>query len=263
MSAVVLALLERPGAAAKLLLAARQAARLMGAARINVLAVRAPTSGAASGAGLAAELARLAALHGAYQAWAGSPDAGAIATEWIELEGAVEPLVEDWGGRADLIVLQRPGGKDFDRDRRAVQAALFDTGRPVLVVPETAAATQFGQRIAVAWRDDMRTTRAVVAALQWLSSTAEIHVMAGARKWETPPGLPAVFTEHGIAARLHVLPMQGQRNFGEALLARAHALSADLVLLGAFAHPMLFGPVLGGVTRHMLTSADLPVLMRY
>jgi nucleotide-binding universal stress UspA family protein len=40
-------------------------------------------------------------------------------------------------------------------------------------------------------------------------------------------------------------------------------LEADLIVLGAFAHPMLFGPLLGSVTKHMLANADMPVLMRY
>lgn len=269
MSAVILALLERPTAAAKVLTAARRAARLMGAARINVLAVRAPpaardsqTEAADAGPAAAAQRVRLQALQRAYRDWLAGAEPGDSATEWIELEGATPHLVEEWGARADLIVLQRPG-KDFERERQAVLAALFEAGRPVLVVPEAAEPAAFGRRVAVAWRNDTRTTRAVQATLQWLEGAAEIHVMAGAKRWETPPDLPPLFAEHGFAAHLHILPMTGQRGFGEALLARARELQSDLVLLGAFAHPMLFGPVLGGVTKHMLACADIPVLMRY
>ena len=271
MSAVILALLETSAGAAKVLSAARRAAQLMGATRINVLAIRPPAPAGKSGvggqdfadAGTLPAAARMAALRATYQDWAGRPTAGNTATEWIELEGRTGPLLEEWGERCDLIVLQRPGLKDFERERRAVQTALFDTGRPVLVVPQDAQPMDFGRCVAVAWRDDVRTTRAVMAALHWLADTARIHVIAGAKKWEAPPALPAVFAEHGIAAELHVLPMNGQRGFGEALLVRAQALQVDLILLGAFAHPMLFGPVLGGVTKHMLTRADVPVLMRY
>jgi len=274
MSGVILAVLDRPTAAPKVLAAARRAAQLMGATRINVLAIRTPpidmvtaTEGFLSfpddGAARAAEGARVGALNEAFHAWASRPDSGSTAAEWVELEGWADQLVDEWGERSDLIVLQRPAAKGPEPERRAVQAALFETGRPVLVVPEEASLNGFGQRVAVAWRNDARTMQAVLGALRWLGGASEVHVMAGAKRWETPPALPPIFSEHNVAATLHVLPMGGQRAFGEALLTRVHELQADLLVLGAFAHPMLFGPILGGVTKHMLAHADLPVLMRY
>jgi nucleotide-binding universal stress UspA family protein len=274
MTGVILALLECPAAADRILTAARRAAQLMGATRINVLAIRTPPIDMVTATeGLlafpddtqarTADAARIAALHDAFHSWASRPDAGNTGAEWVELEGWTDQLVDEWGERADLIVLQRPGSGDAEPERRAVQAALFDTGRPVLVVPNAGTTSGYGQRVAIAWRNDTRTTQAVLAALRWLGGAQEIHVMAGAKRWETPPALPPIFAEHGITAHLHVLPMGGQRAFGEALLSRAHELDADLLVLGAFAHPMLFGPILGGVTKHMLSHADMPVLMRY
>jgi nucleotide-binding universal stress UspA family protein len=75
--------------------------------------------------------------------------------------------------------------------------------------------------------------------------------------------LPEIFTEHGIDIDLHVLPLAGHRMFGEALLDKARALGADLLVQGASAYRPIVGLLLGGVTRHMLTHADLPVLMRH
>jgi nucleotide-binding universal stress UspA family protein len=51
--------------------------------------------------------------------------------------------------------------------------------------------------------------------------------------------------------------------FGEALLAKAHTLSADLLVMGAYRHSPLRELLLGGVTRYMLGHADLPILMRH
>jgi nucleotide-binding universal stress UspA family protein len=274
MSGVILALLERPAAANAVLAAARRSAQLMGATRINVLAIRTPPMDILSASeGLitlpvmttdsGAEGTRIALLHDIFDAWASSEAPGNLAAEWVSLEGWPDQLVDDWGERADLIVLQRPGTPQSDAERRAVHGALFDTGRPVLVVPQDSASETFGQRVVVAWRDDSRTLNAVLGALRWLSGATETHVIAGTRRWEATPELPEIFAEHGVAAQLHILPMAGQRAFGEALLARAHELEADLIVLGAFAHPMLFGPLLGSVTKHMLANADMPVLMRY
>lgn len=273
MGGVILALLDRPAATNQVLAAAQHAAQLMGATRINAMAVRTPPIEMVSATegfltfrddapARAEEDARLGALHDAYHAWASAPHR-AIATEWIEVEGWADQLVDDWGERSDLIVVQRPELDVTDTERRALNAALFDTGRPVLMVPPVDGAEPFGRRIAIAWRNDSRTVQAVLAALRWLGTAQETHVLAGAKRWETPPALPEIFAEHGVHAELHILPMSGQRAFGEALLASAHELRADMIVLGAFAHPMLFGPILGGVTKYMLAHADLPVLMRY
>ena len=80
---------------------------------------------------------------------------------------------------------------------------------------------------------------------------------------QQPPHLPDIFDEHGIAAKLHVLPITGQQAFGETLLRTAHQLDADMLVMGAFARHPVRSLILGGVTRHMLAHADLPVLMRH
>lgn len=270
MSGVILTVVQQQAAAGSVLRAADQAARLMGASRINVLAIRTPaiamvpvSEGMLSfqddEPACATETARLDALQRHFNAWAASRPADAPSVEWVALDGWAEQLVDELGERADLIVMARPAASPTEPERRALHAALFDTNRPVLVVPPTLDGV-FGKRVAIAWRDDQRTTHAVLAALRWLAG-AEIHVLAGARPWSAAPVLPPIFTEHGIQAALHVLPVG--RGFGETLLAQAHAIGADLLVLGAFAHPMLRGLILGGVTRHMLANADVPVLMRH
>ena len=80
---------------------------------------------------------------------------------------------------------------------------------------------------------------------------------------QQPPRLPDILDEHGIAAKLHVLPITGQQAFGETLLRTAHQLGADMLVMGAFARHPVRSLILGGVTRHMLAHADLPVLMRH
>ena len=147
-------------------------------------------------------------------------------------------------------------------DNHAIRAALFETDRPVLIVPEQAP-VPFGRRIAIAWRNDERTIKAVLSALRIAGDAEDIHVMAGVRAGAPPPRLPDLLNEHGVAATLHVLPITGQEAFGAALLAKAHALGADMLVMGAFAHHPVRSLILGGVTRHVLSHADLSVLMRH
>jgi nucleotide-binding universal stress UspA family protein len=138
---------------------------------------------------------------------------------------------------------------------------LFTTDRPVLIVPSTFS-SDFGRRVAIAWRDDRRTIKAVIAGLRCLTRAERVFVLAGVRGGTVQHSLPPILLEHGIAADLHTLPICVGA-FGDALLAKAHELGADLLVMGAFGHNPLHQMLLGGVTRYMLSHADLPVLMRH
>jgi nucleotide-binding universal stress UspA family protein len=280
MSEVILVVLGRPEAASGLLRAAERLADLAGGARVNALAVRTPLELTAlmadasvpadALAALAAEeRGRVAALKAAFDAWAGEAREASVRAHWSLAEEHPDAAVGDGGRRADFVVAARPGADDGWPVRRAFHAALFATGRPVLVVPPgggasaAAAAAAFGRRVGVAWRDDGRAVRAVLPALRCLSRAERVVLLCGVREGAAPPGVPAVFAEHGVAADLRALPVGGPGAFGARLLAEAHGLGLDLLVMGAYAHSPLREAVLGGVTRHVLAHADLPVLMRH
>ena len=272
MSDVILAVLGRPEAAPALLSAAACLASLMGGARLNVLAVHEPIHVNA----LAAEALvmeadsilarrhggekRVAALRAAFDSWKGEAGEAAVAAHWFEAEGSVATVIGERGRRADILVAEQPPEHD-GTSRQAFQAALFGTGRPVLMVPP-GEPSSFGRAIAIAWRDEKQAARAVIPALRWLAGAAQVHVLVGLHDSRMPLAMPRVFVEHGIPAELHVLPVR-PGPFGRTLLAKAHELGADLLVMGAYAHSPLREMILGGVTRYMLAHADLPVLMRH
>jgi nucleotide-binding universal stress UspA family protein len=157
--------------------------------------------------------------------------------------------------------MRRPGPDDGVGDRAALHAALFRTDRPVLLAPPEPV-SGFGRRVAIAWRDDKRAIRALITVMRWLPRAERVEVLAGFREGTPPPVLPAILAEHGIAATLHALPI-GPGIFGAALLDKAHELGADLLVAGAYAHSPLRELVLGGVTRHLLAHAEMPLLVRH
>lgn len=273
MSGVILAVPEHPEHAATLLAAAECLAQLTHAARINVLAIRTPPEATVmvSEEILTREEAarirsieqhRAAELKKTFVTWsAGLTARSPIAVEWSDIEGNAGDLVDEWGRRADFIVLERPAGSWLHPDHGGLSAALFATDRPVLIVPPDAP-VPYGRRIAIAWRDDKRAVKAVIPLLRCLTGAEEVHVLTGVRPGEPAPAIPPVLLEHGIPAQLHVLPIT-HGSFGEALLDAAHRLSVDLLVMGAYAHSPLRELILGGVTRTMLDHADIPVLMRH
>ncbi len=274
MPGVILAVLERPEVAPRVLASAGRLAELAGAIRINGLAIRTPPiemimpteeilTRAEEIRIRTEEQHRADTLRAIFDVWAGTAPDQRIVREWSDREGRADEVVGEWGRRADFIVLKRPWHREPEPERQAIHAALFDTDRPVLVVPPDRPSGPFGRSVAIAWREDDRTGKAVLAALRWLGRAEEIHLLAGAREGAVRPHLPEILEEHGITANLHVLPVTGQRAFGEVLLAKAHELRADMLIMGAFARHPVRTLILGGVTRHMLAHADLPVFMRH
>jgi nucleotide-binding universal stress UspA family protein len=271
MPSVILAVLDHPGAAAALLAGAQRLAEACGGARINALVVRAPpeTLISPSEEVLTAEREarlrdmegrRAVALQTAFDARVAMLPKG-IAADWIDIDGIAELLVEERGRRSDYLVIEHPSRRDYGTSWHALRAALFATDRPVLVVPIHHAA-EFGHRMAIAWRDDERATKAVLSALPFLRQAAKVFVLAGIRHGADAPSLPAILSEHSIAAELHALPI-GSGQFGAALLHKAHELGADMMVMGAYQHSPIRELLLGGVTRFMLNSGNLPVLMRH
>ncbi|MDB5364972.1 MAG: putative universal stress protein UspA and related nucleotide-binding protein [Rhodospirillales bacterium] len=161
----------------------------------------------------------------------------------------------------DLVVLASPAaiGKI---DRPALTAALFETHRPVLLVP-TMPPPKIGQRVAVAWRDDERAPKVLLAAMPLLARAEAVFVLVGRKEGMTrAPPVPQILVTHGIEAEVilvgsDILPIRA------ALLHQARVLSADLLIMGAYAHSRVREMIFGGVTRHVLAEADLPVLMRH
>jgi nucleotide-binding universal stress UspA family protein len=161
---------------------------------------------------------------------------------------------------ADFLVIGQSRHRQYGTSWQAIHAALFDTDRPVLLVPASAR-DGFGRRVALAWRDDSRTTRAVLAAMRCFTQLEALFVLAGQKTGQTPR-VPDILVEHSIAAELHILPV-GPDLFGETLLDAVHSCGADMLVMGAFVHNPMRRLILGGVTRYMLAHADLPVLMRH
>ena len=246
MADVILAVLGRRETAHAVLDAARCLAGLAGRATVIVLAIDTPPpANALAAEALMAEVGdvegalkrdrrRIASLKFAFDAWANGAREAGITVQWVEVAGSASVLVEERGRRADYIVIAGPAPDDDVATRNEFQAALFHTERPVLVVPK-GKSTPFGRNVAIAWRDDSRTAKALIPTLRVLGLAEQVHLLAGVRKSATAPGIPAVLQDHGIAAKLHILPI-GQDPFGKLLLGTLHELGADMLVMAVRPH---------------------------
>lgn len=192
------------------------------------------------------------------------PDAGA-STHWLREKGAEDARVANRGRLADLIVLATPAGQDEAMRRMTLNAALFETGRPVLVAPASVPAT-IGQHVAIAWNGSAEAARAVSAALPLMERAEKITVL-GVETQKTPGtaagDLAGFLAWHGIEAEAFTLASAPDRSVGELLLTHCTEAGADMLVMGAYTHSRMRELIMGGVTRHVLGGAAVPVLMAH
>ena len=206
----------------------------------------------------AARRDHLGAVRAAYDTWVRA-QAGPPAIAWSEVEGHPTQAVTAHGREATAIVLVRPRPHDPPAGREALHAALFDTGRPVLLLPPQPL-PDLGRRAAIAWRDgDARADAAVRAALPLLRAADQVSVFVVG---DRPLTLPAALHEADLPTRQVPVP-RGAEPVGATLLAAAEAQGADLLVMGAYTHGAWREAILGGVTRHVLSHARLALLLRH
>jgi nucleotide-binding universal stress UspA family protein len=143
------------------------------------------------------------------------------------------------------------------------------SGRPVLFVPYTGQFKTVGERIMIAWKDSRESARAVADALPLLKDAKKVFAVAVTPDAED--SLQDLLADKHVAGflRRHEVDAIVRRiaapdiAAGELLLSQAADFGADLIVMGAYSRPRITELVWGGVTRVMLSSMTVPVLMSH
>jgi nucleotide-binding universal stress UspA family protein len=140
-------------------------------------------------------------------------------------------------------------------------------GRPVVALPYAGHVGTFAENVLIAWDGSREAARAVADALPLLRRARFVTVTVVHRMHGTvaPEGIDvaAFLQRHGIHASFSTVPRVAGISTGETLLNRLSDLHADLLVMGAYGHPRVQERVLGGVTRTMLETMTVPVLMSH
>jgi nucleotide-binding universal stress UspA family protein len=165
----------------------------------------------------------------------------------------------------DAVVLGRPGRDRHAPSMATLEAALFESGRPILIAPPVAPAT-LGRRIMIAWNGSTETARATAFAMPLLARAEHVVVLTaegGTVPGPTGEALARSLAAHGLSVEARTVPGGHVRGGGEAILAQAAASECDLLIKGAYTQSRIRQMIFGGATSHILAEATLPVLMAH
>lgn len=183
---------------------------------------------------------------------------------WQEIIG----FIADRAGRetrvADLAILPQPGEAAPRDAGDLLHEVLYRSGRPLMMVP-TGSSSKIGRRIVVAWNGSAESTRSVAAALPLLHRADSIVLLGVGEPDPDRPGLDALATylgRHGLKTQSEQIEI-GKDGVGATLIAGLKEREADLLVMGAFSHSRWREMVLGGVTRHAIQRAPIPVFMSH
>jgi nucleotide-binding universal stress UspA family protein len=147
------------------------------------------------------------------------------------------------------------------------ESTLFEAGRPVIMVPYVQRAPVKLDKVMVCWDGGRSAARAVGDAMPLLKRARKVEIVIIAHERGKPTEIEGVdlgrhLARHGLNVAVERIP-GGDINVGEALLSRAADSGADLMVMGGYGHSRLREFVLGGVTRSILHSMTVPVLMSH
>ena len=191
----------------------------------------------------------------------GAPQEHATAG-WVEEEVPGRDLVGNRGRLFDLIVVGRPVRNSATPTMSLLEAALFETGRPILIAPPKPP-NSLGKNVVVSWNGSYETPRCISFAMPLLLKSEKVTVLQveeGMVPGPTANDATIHLRRNGINAEaLNV--EAGRRTAGEAVLEEAEKLNADLLIKGAYTRSRIRQMIFGGITSHILDAAEMPVLM--
>ena len=183
---------------------------------------------------------------------------------WPRNDAADDAALGTYGRVFDLIVLGRPGREVENPRMPPLEAALFESGKPALIVPKTPPLS-IGRHVLVAWNGSTEQAHTNAFAMPLLKMAERVTVLAvEGQTTDGPSGEQAAqhLRRNGVNA-VALTVKAGPRSAGEIILDHCASLGCDLLVKCAYTQSRLRQMIFGGATRHILANATLPVLMAH
>ena len=209
--------------------------------------------------------AELEVLAGKLNLDASGENIGKVASvSFVEEAGRQVDVIKRYGRLADMIAVAKPE-RDRNLGHNTLKAALFHSGRPVLMCPHTdTPPLKMGAKVALAWNGSAEAARALSQCKSILRAAENVWILSNGA--DSGPGtstddLMSYLALHGINATLHMIP--SSRKVGAELLRASTELATDMMVMGAYGDSHERETVFGGNTQTIVDTAKIPVLLNH
>jgi len=203
---------------------------------------------------------RAAAVHRQFASWIAAADNDAAEVRWCSVAGAEETEVVRAAHDADLIVVPHPHDLDgYD----ALHAALFRTGRPLLLAPgKWPRDVRFPGHVVLYWHGEEYPTPALEAALPWFGAAEKVTVLLVGQAVTHSVWVTQWLDDREIMANVKSTDRHHE-TLDHCILETAHDLGAGLLVMGPRTHSGIVEWLTGGATHQLVNHIDLPTLLSH
>jgi nucleotide-binding universal stress UspA family protein len=159
-----------------------------------------------------------------------------------------------------------PDGID---NNRLIEGLLFDSGRPVNIVPYIQRDGLKLDRVVCCWDGSRPAARAINDALPFLARAQAVELFIVINENTKSDRREILGTRMGKHLARHDIKVEVKTSMApdvdvaSAILSYVADSAATLIVMGAYGHSRVRELVLGGATRGILTSMTVPVLMSH
>jgi nucleotide-binding universal stress UspA family protein len=166
----------------------------------------------------------------------------------------------------DLSVVAQADQDSDVPESLVIEAALFESGRPVVIVPYIQDSGIKLDRVMVCWDNSRNAARAIGDAMPFLARAGRIDVVTIEPKEQRDDlrgaQIAAHLARHKLKVELKSI-VAPDSDAANVILSQAADSGTDLIVMGGYGHTRFREFILGGATRGILESMTVPVLMSH
>lgn len=195
-----------------------------------------------------------------------------LTAEWLTPQYDENYEMRTHARYADLVIVGQDERGDAETSPVSgfVESVVLAGGRPVLILPYAGKVQKAFERILLAWDGSREAARAAADAMPFLQTAKTVrvvHVSHGRRSSSLGPipgmDIATFFARHGVNVEVSAERAVDDIDVGDVLISCAADMNIDLLVMGGYGHSRLQEWALGGVTRTVLESMTVPVLMSH
>jgi nucleotide-binding universal stress UspA family protein len=180
--------------------------------------------------------------------------------------GGAAALFARLARRFDVAVVGQAQRETGPAEELMIEGTLFEAGRPMIVVPYIQKQGLKLDRVLACWDGGRTSARAIGDAMPFLERAGAVDLVTVTEHGKDDETGNASMAEHlsrhGIAVEVRRLS-KADIDVSDAILSYAADRATDFIVMGGYGHSRLREFILGGVTRGILQTMTVPVLMSH